>query len=307
MSIPRILFLRHQQVDKKKWDETIAQSTNGIIYAWSWYLDIISPGWNALITDDYSTLFPLTGKRKFGIDYLYPPFFSQQLGLFSKEKITPEMMERFIDSIPEKYKFLEINLNTENFFNDPGFEIRKNITHHLSLHVTYETIKSNYSENLRRNLKKGYHFNPDITGKIIPEELISLFRNNRGAVIKNLNDSHYLNLKKLFFVLQEKNAIDYRSCYHNGNLLAGAAFIRSHRKIIFLFSATGKEGKERFVLPTLIDSYIRENSGREMVFDFEGSNDADLARFYKSYGAKEIIYLQVKKNRLPAVLKIFKK
>ena len=82
-----IQHLKHDQIDKWKWDETIKHSFNGTIYAYSWYLDIVCPGWEALIKNDHEYVMPLTAGKKYGVDYIYPPFFSQQLGIFSNSKL----------------------------------------------------------------------------------------------------------------------------------------------------------------------------------------------------------------------------
>src|SRR4030043_203599 len=60
-----IKHLRHHEIDKERWDESIKKAFNGIIYAYSWYLDIVSPGWEALITEDYKKVMPLTGERHY--------------------------------------------------------------------------------------------------------------------------------------------------------------------------------------------------------------------------------------------------
>jgi hypothetical protein len=80
-----INYIKHKDVDTEKWDRCIEQSVNGIIYAFSWYLDIVCDEWDALVDDDYESVFPLVKRKKFGINYIYPPFFTQQLGLFSKK------------------------------------------------------------------------------------------------------------------------------------------------------------------------------------------------------------------------------
>ncbi len=80
-----IKYLKHHEVAKDKWDECIDKAFNGIIYAYSWYLDLVSPEWEALIEDDYSIVFPLTQRNKNNINYLFQPVFTQQLGVFSKK------------------------------------------------------------------------------------------------------------------------------------------------------------------------------------------------------------------------------
>ena len=47
-----IQYLEHNQIDKKKWDATVEECGN--IYAYSWYLDIVHPGWEALVEEDIS-------------------------------------------------------------------------------------------------------------------------------------------------------------------------------------------------------------------------------------------------------------
>ena len=47
-----VSYLRHNEIDKGKWDACIRLSENSLVYAYSWYLDIIHPGWEAMVKDD---------------------------------------------------------------------------------------------------------------------------------------------------------------------------------------------------------------------------------------------------------------
>ena len=110
-----IRYYRHSEIDKSRWDNCIKASPAGIAYAASWYLDLVSPGWEALIEDDYAAVFPLTSRRKYGFNYLFQPFFTQQGGLFKQDEfIHAEKTKLFLESIPSKFKLIEINLNTSN-------------------------------------------------------------------------------------------------------------------------------------------------------------------------------------------------
>jgi hypothetical protein len=57
----------------------------------------------------------------------------------------------------------------------------------------------------------------------------------------------------------------------------------------------------------LIDTFIQNNSGKNLILDFEGSNIPGIARFYKGFGAMAETYYSVHQNRLPRLLRIFKK
>ncbi len=109
-----IRYLEHEQIDKKKWDDCIARSFNSIIYAFSWYLDIVSEDWDALVEDDFERVMPLTQHKKLFTNYLSQPPFTQQLGIFSIKKLNSEIIDDFIRAIPLRFRFVEINLNSNN-------------------------------------------------------------------------------------------------------------------------------------------------------------------------------------------------
>lgn len=307
MDDERVLVLTHYQIDKTRWDETIEKSYNGLIYAYSWYLDIVSPGWHGLVSEGYKAVMPLTWRKKFGFEYLFPPFFTQQLGVFSKQTLSAEILSHFIAKIPPRYKFLEINLNADNMFLPEGFKYKRNSNHTVNLNRSYDELAKGYSENLSRNLKKALSHQFQIVNMQSADELINLFRKNKGKSVKNFKDKEYYTLTELIIAAFEKKMCEVYYAYYENRLLAGAVFMKSKNRIIFLFSATNDEGKKMLAMPVLIDRYIRQHQQREITFDFEGSNDINLARFYKSFGAIESTYLQIEKNKLPLPFRLLKK
>ena len=79
-------YILHHDIDRKKWDAGTDNSIRPKIYALSWYLDIINPGWDAIVEDDYDSVMPVTRRKKFGLLYVCQPVFAQQTGIFSKEE-----------------------------------------------------------------------------------------------------------------------------------------------------------------------------------------------------------------------------
>ena len=45
----KIKFLYNKEINKIHWDECVLNSINSKIYAFSWYLDIVSDEWNGLV------------------------------------------------------------------------------------------------------------------------------------------------------------------------------------------------------------------------------------------------------------------
>ena len=49
----------------------------------------------------------------------------------------------------------------------------------------------------------------------------------------------------------------------------------------------------------MIDKVIQSFSGQQVMLDFEGSDDDNLARFYLGFGGMEVKYPSYSFNRLP--------
>jgi hypothetical protein len=303
-----IKYLTHNNIDKKKWDDAISSSQNKFVYACSWYLDVVSPNWDALVLNDYEAIMPITHRKKYGFQYLFQPYFTQQLGTFSKQKITEKICCDFINAIPNQFRLIEININNHVKQLLNGFVIKENKNHELDLNSNYEKLYAAFSDSTKRNIKKAEKngIAIDKAGKI--ETVIQLFKKGKGQEIKSMKDAHYKTLNQLTNILSEKNAINIWIAKNaSGKIIAGALFVQYFGRIIFLFSGNSEEGKEKGAMHYLINEIIKQYSGTPSLLDFEGSNDINLARFYKSFGSKESVYLQVRKNNLPKYIKWLKK
>jgi len=296
-----IQYFRHEQIDKRKWDVCINESPNGIVYALSWYLNIVAGEWDGLIEDDYVSVFPVFPGKKFGIRYSVQPAWAQQLGLFSTQLITAEKSLQFINQAVKHFGWFEMNLNS--FQQLPAdihqFKLKENNNYLLSLIYTYEQIASGYSENLRRNLKKN-RAGLNVIPSVSHEELVSMFRSGRGKNIHVLKDYCYQSLIRLIYHARSIGIANiYGVTDETNTLLGGAVFLSIKNRSVLIFSAISEEGRNRSAMHILIDDYISQNCSKEIILDFEGSNDENLARFYKSFGAQNSPYFTVTKNRLP--------
>ena len=304
-----IRFLEHNEIDKKKWDNAIALSPNAVEYASSWYLDIVSPKWAALVEEDYHAIFPLCQRSKFMFNYLFQPNFTQQGGVFQQNSVpSKEKVQHFLENIPSKYKLVEINLNFQNSLNKSDrwiYQERK--THHLSLNISIDAIRKKYSENLSRNIKKASKATIQVESSDDLQSVISLFREERGKKINTLRENDYNVLMKLFEQGNKQNLFELLVVKDSaGKLTAGALFLKSFHSYIFLFSATNTEAKQSGAMSLILDHFIERHQHENKVLDFEGSMDKDLARYYKSFGSQEIVYLQIRKNTLPPLIRLLK-
>ncbi len=299
-----IKHLKYELIDKEKWDACISQSFNGVIYAYSWFLDVVCEEWEGLVEGDYERVFPINFKQKMGINIIFQPFFTQQLGVISKTELTPSIINDFLVAIPPKYKVLDLNLNIHNKPDVKGFTYTTQINHELDLIGDYENIRKNYSSNTRRNLVKAGAAGLSVVKGVKPDDVIALFRENRGKDIKVLKEANYLKLKRLIYTCIYKGIGSVYGVYAgDNNLCAAAVFLNSNKKSVFIFSGLSQEGREKRAMFFLIDHYIRENTNKHLTLDFDGSNDEALSRFYKGFGSSRIDFVRVSRNTLPSYLK----
>lgn len=299
-----IRLLKHNKIDKVKWDDCVNKSFNGNVYALSWYLDIVHPEWDALIENDYERVMPLTCSKKLGISYMFQPFFVQQLGVFSTSELSQDDVDRFIDAIPQQYRLTQYRLNS---FNKVDYESDMIVRHRnveLDLIYDYQYLYNNYNSNTKRNLAKAEAAGLSINHNVNPEIIINIFRNNKGKNVKHWRDKEYDRLLELLNV-----AISKECCFNisvndrDNNIIAGAIFVCSHDRIIFLFSGSDEKHKDKHALTMLLDNVIREFSETQYTLDFEGSDNDGLARFYKGFGGTEVFYPEIRYNNMKGIFK----
>lgn len=306
MSQPEgISYFNQTAIDKTKWDRCIEQCSNGLIYGYSFYLDEMSPGWDALVYKDYELVMPLTWKRKWGIKYLYQPFLTAQLGVFGNNP-TPTLVDQFIQSIPRQFKLTEICLNSRN---TPGNKIglvTKRNNYVLPLNKSYEELYSNYSENTQRNSKKAAQAGCTVSKDINPEEVIRLALQQMQGYGKE-SAENVNRFRRLYSLLAEKKmTTTYGICNSSGAILASCIFFFSHNRAYYILVGNHPDSRNTGASHALIDAFIKDHAGKNLLLDFEGSDIPGLATFYSSFGAVNDPYPFLKINRLPFFLKWMK-
>ncbi len=302
-----IHYIKHQEIDKAKWDACMEQSLHATIYGYSYYLDSVCEQWDALIEDDYISIMPLPYRKKTGITYIFSPSMTQQLGVFSCQLISPSKVQEFLEAIPSKFKFCRINLNHGNILNRENYTAVTHTNLELSLDKPCEELFGLFSENTQRNIKKAAKFNLSIHKDGTITNLVQLFKENKAQDLDGLPADFYFCLKKVYKMLLEKHQAQIWEVRYNGALYAGAFFGYASNKVYFLFSASSKEAKETGSMPFLIHNFIQENVSKNLILDFEGSDSPSLARFYRSFGAIDKNYNQIILNRLPNIIRSFVK
>jgi hypothetical protein len=306
----KIRLLNHQDIDREKWDHVINSSPDGLIYACSWYLDLAAPGWCALATDNYSYLMPLPVRKKWNLKYVYPPFFIQQLGIFGRQlPVEPMVVDSFLNELITHFRFVQLYFHEQcPVIPYPYCRWDKRINYILPLNQSYDTIRRQYSPQLKRNLKKAEKSGAVIQSLTEVEPVIRLFRRSQAGRRAAYRPADYRIFAALVQAGDRQGMVHMTGAYDvGGNLQAAAVFFHHRQRIIFIFSGATPYGRKHSYLALLLDDVIRRYSCRSVIFDFEGSMDTGLAQFYKSFGSQATSYHLLTMNRLPTVVQWIKK
>lgn len=295
---PIIQYIEGKNIDREKWDHCIDTATNGLVYGYSYYLDTMAANWDALVMQDYEAVMPLTWKKKYGIHYLFQPFITAQLGVFGKN-ITAGMLQSFLEAIPGKFRYWDFYLNHENVFEPEGYSLYQRSNFVLDLHQPYEELYKNYRDNLKRNIDRATKAGCVVKKDFKAAEVVTLAKEQMRN-FATVSEQDFRNAMRLYNNLHTKGkSITYGIFSKAGQLLASCIFFFSHRRAYYILVGNHPDGKTLGASHMLIDAFIKDHSGKNLLLDFEGSDIRNLAFFYSSFGATEEKYAAIKLNRLP--------
>lgn len=301
----QIRYIEHRNIDKAKWDACITAAPNGIIYAYSFYLDLIAKNWDALVLGDYEMIMPLPWKRKFGLSYIYIPMFASPLGIFGKN-ISSLLMAEMLTRIPKQFRLCDLNLNVDFTPVDNSYIIKKRVNHVFSLHKNYDSLFSAFRSSYKQIINKGTAAGCRIKKNIPVKTVLELAKNNLLHKT-SITEDDFSRLEKVFHAVQEKLKTATYAVYSDKNeLLASSIFFFSHNRAFYILAGTTQQGRTAGASHQMLNAFIKDHAGQNLVLDFEGSDITEIAFFFEGFGAMKETYTFIRINRLPFPLKIFK-
>ncbi len=332
---------KHNQIDKKKWNKCISNSKENIIYAFSWYLDCVSPFWEAFILEDnneYLAVMPLPVKKKYGISFLQVPLFVQQLGIFSTQRLSSLEFKAFLILLQKKFKLVSnYPFNTLNyqdfkseleevFDNKLKQNLKKHKTHHLSLQQNYSIIRQNYKKDTKYRINQAQKQNFESIQKTEIDDIDLVYKFFEESVFLENGISNQAKpiLKSLFKILKDKNLAELYYIQNNKQeILSGILVVKNESvyqvdnqnyfttKWIYLFNAANPKYQKDESRRWFLDKFIQKKSNLEsqsnnnliQILDFESAQEKEVARFYSSFGSEEKPFFVLDYNELPFYIK----
>lgn len=300
--------LKRSEIDIEKWDRCVRESEAGEVFYLHWYLDTCAGTWEALVQNDYEAVMPLASRNRFGVWYLYQPFFTRHFGVISRVESDPVQHQCFLDAIPENYRYWDFCFPPHHQTCSPDAVTAEKKYQFLLLGRDYSELRSRYHANCSRNLAKAVKAGLTVQQDFDTSQLVEEFRRDREKAIEEFGPAHYSLLLKL--MNEAKQHTDtYCIAVRNsgGDLLAGAFFILDCRRLLYLKGFSSPAGRTCGAMHFLFDNMIRRFSSNPLVLDFGGSSIPSIARFFHGFGSSDCIYLRHQVNRLPLLLRWLKR
>ena len=290
-----IEYHKNNEIDMDLWDNCIKNSQCLKPYSYSWYLDIMAPGWEALVDDDYDSVFPVPCNTRFGIQYVTTPKFLQQLGAFSPDKPSSSAIIEFLEFMPGNFKLIDLCVGQNADYT--GYKVTERSNSELNLSAPYEKLYEGFTAECRKHIQHYGRRKIELTENVSPEELITLHLLNSGSIIKGTKLRDYERLKNLMnYCVRNKKGKIIGVRARRKKLIYGVFMIQIPGSITILLNASsvvkGNINTGYFV----INEIIKEFASTSTILDFAGYSMPPALNFNESFGSIRVPYYRIYRN-----------
>jgi hypothetical protein len=304
------ILLSRPEVDTTRWNLAVNQSLQQVVYAYSWYLDVVCDDWVAIVWPSahaYEVILPLPVQRKYGVSVVQQPLFCQFLGFYYSSSLPEHLMCEFFSVLNRAFSYISAyRFHPQNFTPQlrscaerHRLTIETLYTHRLPLTETFESVSAAYTRDRKANLKRSRRYGWGIAASedIVP--LIALFKQNHAQQISGGVDPMAYEMLHEIYEKCRRHAQAELWYASLDQIHAGILVVRSGAYSIYLFNAADEVGRRGQARSLLLNRYFEKKSGSQIVFDFESPSLNGIVSFYKSFNAQEVPFLSVGRNALP--------
>jgi len=258
-----IIKLQRDAIDDIKWDKCVRQAFNGVVYAHTWYLDIVCDEWEAMVLNDYEAVVPLPIKRQSFINYVVLPYWIPHLGIINQKPINEEDSLELLKQVP--YLNISLTLNAHNKLPEKTVKQLKQIRYYvLDLILSLEKLKRRFLPEMAKSQ--------------------SMYDTKKVTVVRSLNAKEYCdfvrlhtemsedNVKQLTklisFALRYKTAGAYAAYNERNDLIAQAFFVKSNGSLSLLNYAAVAEDVKLHGPKAIIYHILKHNAESNLTMEF---------------------------------------
>jgi len=300
------------------WDTLVAISPQGSVFCYSWWLKEVTGHFHVLGYFENGILvagMPLFFKRRFFLSLLTMPKLTQTWGVLieplsgKKVKVASKEMEIlrvFADELSKYPIFIQsFHPTLQNWlpFYWRGFKQMSRFTYLLDDLTDLDRVMKEFRENIRTDIRKAQK-----RGIFVEQASVS----QAYPIFKKSFDRQQIKLpytrEYLCGLYTATKKHDAGECFvakdSAGNINASAFMVWDRQRAYYLVGGGDPDLRNSGATSLLIWNLIQFAAGRTQSFDFEGSVIEPIERFFRAFGARQVVYNSI--YRLPKTLELIK-
>lgn len=296
---------------------TICRKAPAIVplFAQCWWLDAVCDDpddWDVVVTmkgDQVTGIWPYVRTERVGISMMRNPRLTPYMGPYvfypsdikgaKRDSYEYDVSEQLLDSLPDADVWrlsLPPGYKHAGLFRRFGLRLDVQQTFLLSLDEDEDVIFGGFKEPLRRNIRAA---EKDIRVVEDAAQLHDLFNFQKATleekrVLQSYTEEH---MQSLMNACLENGSGTLYLAYEGGQLQAAIWNVWDAHRSYYLMGGKNPESDNYRAMSALLWHCIREAKRRgNRIFDFEGSMDAGVERFFRAFGARRELYVVLRRD-----------
>ncbi len=277
-----------------------------------WWMDAVCTDWDVAIAmngDKVAGIWPYNKEQKIGVSlrrnpsltpYLGPHiFFPHDLKESKRESFEHETTGKLLERMPQAkvwHVALQPGQKQVGLYRANGFDVVPRQTFIMPLQEDEDALFARLHEDYRRNLRKA---NTEISIEHEPEMLPRLWEFQKATLDRKDVGMHFSmqQIQALFDACMQRDCTRLWVARKEGVVQAMLWHMWDGARAYYLVGSKNPDTKDNRAMTALIWNAIRESKKMEKIsFDFEGSMDQGVEKFFRNFGAQRELYLTLQKN-----------
>jgi hypothetical protein len=270
----KLSYLTRSEINNARWDKCIDTAVNGSVFAYSWYLDKVAPGWEALVDEQYHTVMPLTFAPYNRKKDICQPLFTPSLGIFSNHLIFPSALKQFYNEIESRFRSVNLvlsKMNTADCF--PSEKILFKAVWEKDMIQTHSRLKAEYSYTALVDLAAFHSSKFKLAHNVPITDLQQFWAMNTDCSPVKYSENNVRTFRLLMNELNQRNLGSISVAYDaNKQPCAMIAWAWSRQRISVIHQMANAKGLEAKALPVLIDNIMQKHSEKAITLSIPASH-----------------------------------